>query len=253
MNRNQKVNARNWLEYFEENLKRRLPIDWEQGVKLEGRYRKAIIGSLQKFQVGESGEGHHLKKYAAQTGDAQYCAAINLFIAEENYHAHMLERVLCSAGAPLLHGHWSDAAFIVIRRFGELELELMILLVAELIAKRYYRVLHDATTDANIRHMCIQILRDENAHVAFHCDTLNRSLALLPPFKRRWIRFWWKRFYHVVCGVVAWDHRGVLRAAGASRADWMKTTNAIFEQAAEQIFEPQPVGSQWPARGEALS
>jgi rubrerythrin len=246
MNRNEnetqhKVTARNWLEYFEENKTQRTPIDWERGVYLEPCCRAAIVASLQRFQVGESGEGKHLKKYAAQTGDREYSRAIELFIAEENYHAQMLGQVLKCVNAPLLHGHWSDAAFIVIRRFSGLEMELMILLVAELIAKRYYRVLRDATNDANLRAMCLQILRDENAHVAFHCDTLNRSFARYSAVRRGWIRFWWKKFYRLVCGIVAWDHRGVLRAAFVSREQWMHDTEFVFEQAAHEIFLAQTV------------
>ena len=128
MNTTEKVTARNWSEYFEKNKTQRAPIDWARGVYLEPHSRAAIAASLQRFQVGESGEGKHLKKYAAQTGDREYSRAIHLFIAEENYHARMLARVLESLQAPLLRGHWSDAAFIVIRRFSGLEMELLILL-----------------------------------------------------------------------------------------------------------------------------
>ena len=198
--------------------------------------KEAIIASLQRFQVGESGEGNHLKKYAAATGDAEYCRAIEFFSAEENYHAGMLARALEALNAPLLNSHWSDTAFIIIRRFSGLKMELMTLLVAELIAKRYYRVLHDATGDENLRAMCVQILRDENAHVAFHCDTLQRAFSAYSPIKRALISFGWKRFYRLVCAVVAWDHRGVLRASGRTFGEWMRETNDVFEAARTQIF-----------------
>ena len=244
MNRNNKVTARDWLAYFQENAQRRMPIAWENGVTLEWKVRGALIASLQKFQVGETGEGNHLKSCAALTGDEEYCAAIELFFAEENYHAQMLARVLQLQGAPLLDSHWSDAAFIIIRRFAGLKMELAILMVAELIAKRYYRAVHDATSDRNVKAMCIQILRDENAHVAFHCDTLNREFAKMPLLKRAMIRFWWKRFYRIVCLVVALDHRGVLRAANVSIGNWMRETDEIFEQAARQIFEATKHGAE---------
>lgn len=239
MNDNIKVTERDWAQYFEANRQRRIAIDWEKGVTLDDERRLAFTASLQRFQVGESGEGNHLKKYAAQTGDMQYLRAIELFIAEENYHAQMLTRVLECLNAPLLNGHWTDVAFIVIRRFSGLHLELMILMVAELIAKRYYRALHDGSHDENLRAMCVQILRDENAHVAFHCDTLSRAFARHSSARRAWTRFWWKRFYRVVCRVVAWDHRGVLQAANVSVADWMLATGAVFEQAMAVIFVPQ--------------
>lgn len=238
MNHKRTVTERNWTEYFAENRERRLAINWQSGIALEDDRKAAFVASLQRFQVGESGEGNHLKQCAAQTGDADYCRAIELFIAEENYHAQMLEQVLRCLKAPTLKGHWSDFAFIVIRRFSGLEMELMILLVAELIAKRYYRALHDGTRDENVRAMCVQILRDENAHVTFHCDTLSRSFAGQSSQKRAWTRFWWKRFYRFVCRIVAWDHRGVLQAAHVTSEDWMRDTDAIFEHAATRIFAP---------------
>ncbi len=232
----QKVTEGDWTAYFKGNRERRLFIDWDKGVFLEQDRRKALIASLQRFQVGESGEGHHLKKCAAATNDMDYCRAIDLFIAEENYHAEMLAHILESQEAPLLAGHWSDAAFILIRRFSGLEMELMILLAAELLARRYYRVLRDSTADENVRAMCRQILRDETQHVAFHCDTLSRSFARLSPAKRTAMRLAWRTFYHFVCAVVAVDHRGVLRAGKCSFRQWMLGTTAVFNAAEQAIF-----------------
>ena len=80
MNNIIKVTERDWSEYFEANRHRRIAIDWEKGVTLDGERRQAFTASLQRFQVGESGEGNHLKKYAAQTGDKEYLQAIELFI-----------------------------------------------------------------------------------------------------------------------------------------------------------------------------
>jgi hypothetical protein len=232
-----KVTKTNWTEYFVANRTRHLSIDWTKGVAISEEARAAITTSLQRFQVGESGEGKYLKKYAAQTGDAEYAQAIDLFIAEENYHAQLLAQVLDALEAPLLQGHWSDAAFIVLRRFGGLHAELMILLVAELIAKRYYRVLQNATQDENIRLMCAQILRDENAHVAFHCDTLSRAFAHHSRARRAWTLLSWKSFCRFVCFLVACDHRKVLSAANVSIMDWMRSTNDVFDQAAHSIFD----------------
>jgi len=245
MQQNEKVTERNWSEYFEANLERRTPINWDNGVRLEEDRQEALIASMLRFQIGETGEGRHLKKCAATTGDEEYCRAIALFMAEENYHADMLARVLDALQVPLLKSHWTDAAFIVIRRFAGLKTELLVLMTAELIAKRYYRALHNSTADENVRLMCNQILRDEHAHVAFHCDMLSRAFASFPQWKRSLIRGAWKRFFQLVCRVVAWDHRGVLRAAKVSNLDWMRDTEVVFEQAARQIFTtnavPQPV------------
>ena len=78
---------KNWLDYFEHNRTHRLEIDWERELQLEPFLRGAFIKSLQRFQVGESGEGNHLRRQAAKTNDPIYQAAIDLFIKEEQEHA----------------------------------------------------------------------------------------------------------------------------------------------------------------------
>ncbi len=51
----------------------------------------------------------------------------------------------------LLSYHWSDIAFVAIRRLMGLKLELMVLLVAEMIARCYYCTLHYGTSDPVLR------------------------------------------------------------------------------------------------------
>jgi hypothetical protein len=240
------VTEREWQEDFRDNAASRIAIDWSKGVHVDLKFKAHLVASLQRFQVGESGEGNHIKSCALATGDEGYSEAIHLFIAEENYHAQMLANVLQALGASLLKGHWSDFAFILIRRIAGLEQELMILMVAELIARRYYLAVHDATSDENIRLMCRQILRDEESHVAFHCDTLGRSFASYSKLRRALLRWGWKRFYRMVCRIVGWDHREVLRVANVSKREWMAATNTVFEEAMQQIFGPatQTIGEQ---------
>jgi hypothetical protein len=235
-----KVTEGEWQEYFRHNAASRIPIDWSKGVQIDLKFKAHLVASLQRFQVGESGEGNHIKSCAIATGDEGYSEAIHLFIAEENYHAQMLATVLQALDTRLLKGHWSDFAFILVRRRAGLELELMILMVAELIAKRYYLAVHDATSDETIRLMCLQILRDEESHVAFHCDSLGRSFADYSKLHRALLRWSWKRFYQMVCRIVGWDHREVLRAANVTKREWMAATNTVFEEAMQQIFSPVP-------------
>lgn len=242
-----------WRRYFENNLTGR--DDWNDVTELSLNCdnREALIRSLQRFQVGESGEGNNLKKCAASLHDEDYRAAIALFIAEEGEHARLLSRALQLLDAPLLQGHWSDALFILIRRLGGsgrrgLRLELMILLVAEMIAKRYYRALYEGVRDENLRRMCAQILRDEVGHVAFHCDYLRGDFAGLPADSRVLARGVWRAFFRVVCLIVALDHRDALRDCGVSTSDWWRDCNAIFDCTATRIFAPKKSAAATPPR-----
>ena len=227
-----------WLRYFRENRVDRMPIPWELGINVAPALREPLIRSLQRFQVGESGDGAHLRRGAARTGDARYAETIRLFIEEEQEHSRLLARILEGLGAPLLKGHWSDAVFIAVRRLCGLRVELMVLLAAELIAKPYYRALFGGSKDPVLRAVCAQIVRDEEGHVAFHWDYLGRALAPVPVVGRLIILLAWSLFYRAVCLVVMYDHRGVLRAAGVSPRAFWADCGQVFEEAAAHIFTP---------------
>ena len=229
-----------WLTYFERNRVNRLreAIPWERGFNVEPQLRAPLIQSLQRFQVGEQGEGLHLKRGAAATGEAAYAAAINLFVAEEQEHARLLARVVRGLGGELLEGHWSDACFILLRHLSGLHLELMVLLVAEMIAKRYYQALSEGTNDAVLKTVFDQILRDEFGHVAFHSDFLHGAFAPLPLPLRHLMRGLWAILFRAVCLVVLYDHRAVLRATGVSPRAFWYDCGVIFAETATESFNP---------------
>ena len=97
-----------WLNYFERNRINRLPLRWENGVQVEPHLREPLIRSLQKFQLGESGEGRKLKGHVRETGDMTYAATIDLFIKEEQEHARLMGKILRELNAPLIEKHWGD-------------------------------------------------------------------------------------------------------------------------------------------------
>src|SRR5215216_2238420 len=83
-----------WLAYFTRSRSNRMGIPWEEGVHISEAIRAPLVHSLRRFQVGEQGDGAHLKQHAARTGDPAYAAAINLFIQEEQEHSRMLAHLL---------------------------------------------------------------------------------------------------------------------------------------------------------------
>ena len=227
-----------WLRYFQANAARRMPIPWELGIHVEKQLRDALVRSLQRFQVGEQGDGDHLKRGAASTGDQVYAETIRLFIAEEQEHSRLLARAIEGMGGSLLRWHWSDAVFMAVRRLCGLKLELAVLLTAEMIAKVYYRALFEGTRDPVLRALFAQILHDEVGHVSFHREFLQRAYAPLPLVVRAVLREVWRAFYRTVCLLVMYDHRSVLRATNMSMGEFWRGCNEVFRDVVERIFDP---------------
>lgn len=227
-----------WLNYFEHNRANRLPVPWENGIKVEPHLRESLIHSLQKFQLGESGEGRKLKSHAAKTGDVIYAAAIDLFIKEEQEHARLMANILRGLNAPLLAGHWSDRCFIFMRQLFGLHQELMVLLLPEMIAKRYFRALHDGTGDAVLRAVFAQIARDEDGHLAFHVEYLRRAFARMSFTKRICALVTWRIVFRVTCVAVMLDHGKILRAVGMTPRQFWNDCGKIFDEVAVGIFSP---------------
>jgi hypothetical protein len=236
-----------WLKYFQHNRTHRLPVPWELSVNTEPKLRKPLIASLQRFQVGESGEGRTLKRHAAATGNPDYIEAIHLFIKEENEHARLMSEILKRLDAPLLKSHWTDNAFIALRHGFGLEEELLVLLIPEMIAQRYFRALRDGTTDPVVRAVCEQIMHDEDGHVAFHVSYLQEALAKLPLLRRALLRIGWRVLFRGACVVVMYDHYSVLRAVGVSPANFWWDAGLIFDQNAAAIFTCAPPRQHLPA------
>ncbi|MFJ3901387.1 ferritin-like domain-containing protein [Streptomyces sp. NPDC090025] len=202
-----------WHEDFTAERARRAALgdpDWARGARLP----KALVRSIQRFQVGEDGDGAQLRAKADGAGDPVYAAAVALFVAEEQNHARLLARLLTAAGAPTLSGHWSDAAFVRLRRLLGLRLELLVLMVAEAVALQYYRALRDGCPDPMAAEVAGRILADEERHVPFHCRRLREGFAPLPYPARRAATLGWQGLLGAAALVVAYDHGPALRALG---------------------------------------
>jgi hypothetical protein len=181
--------------------------DWRRGAGLD----PTVVRSVQRFQVGESGDGANL---VAKAGGGAYGTAVRLFVTEEQNHARLLAKLLAAAGAPTIASHWSDAVFVRLRRALGLRLELLVLLVAEVIALTYYRALRDGTGDPLTTDVAGRILADEERHVPFHRDRLGR------------IGLGWRILLAGTAVVVAIDHGPALRRLGMTRRRFVVETVA---------------------------
>ncbi|GGK79504.1 hypothetical protein Sme01_21700 [Sphaerisporangium melleum] len=220
--------------------------DWSQ----DARLAPVLVRSLQRFQVGESGDGRGLIAKADAAGDPVYAEAIRLFVAEERGHARLLARLLEAAGAPTITGHWSDAVFVRLRRLLGLRTELMVLMLAEVVALAYYRAVRDGVRDPLAADVAGRILSDELRHVPFHCARLRRSFAgASRPFRAVASALWWVLLTGAVT-VVLLDHGQALRGLGVSPAGFAREVKVTFRAVVADVMwsAGQPAGSASEAR-----
>jgi hypothetical protein len=226
-----------WLDYFEGRHGRELDAPYAARF-VERPGRQTLARSIERFELGESGDGERLRRLAAETGDATYARAIELFVAEEGQHARWLGILRERFGGVRLDSHWSDRAFVLLRHIGGLRREICVLLTAELIALTYYRVLAQACDDPVLEAACERILLDERGHVAFHRATLSTEFARMPTPARAVAVLSWRAFVAAVAAVVAWDHRGVLALAGISRSDFAGEVRGRARRLARVLRSP---------------
>jgi rubrerythrin len=192
---------------------------------------------VQEFQAGERSEGRHLyqlaRDYANRTGDADYLAAIRLFIAEEQRHARDLARFLALHGIPVIDTTFSDRVFRRLRNVvPSLEISIAVLVTAEIIAKVYYAALQQATRSVVLRRLCDQILSDERGHVEFQSEQLRRLRAGRSPALMAVTLAAQRLLFAGTVLVVAATHRPVIRRGGLTPRTWWAWCWREFEAAA---------------------
>lgn len=231
-----------WLEYFRCNRDNLFPIAWECSYRLSDREKATISSSIRSFQLGESSEGTNLLKaarvYAAVSGDNVYVEALKLFIGEEQRHAADLARFMKQQHIALARRHWTDTIFRKLRKLANLELAIVVLLTAELMALIYYKALGNATNSPELKQICQQILRDETAHVCFQSQQLGKMRQNRSRWQLFCLELLQRIFFNATLFVVWFDHGKVLRSGGytfssfASSA-WLELNHTI------QIMLPQ--------------
>jgi hypothetical protein len=234
------MDSSEWLKYFRQNTLDRVPISWHDGVRVCRHVRGPLARSLARFQLGESSDGARLRaaarRLANHTGDRDYAEAIGLFIGEEQEHARLLAEVLSRMHAPLLSRHWSDWLFRRCRHLLGFYQEISVLLMAEIVALKYYSIVRCGADDGVIEKVCDQILYDEKFHVRFHCEYLHRALAK----RSNWFcRCCWcglTEMFACASAVVACDHRRAFAMLGSSSEEFLRESWLNFAAARRSIF-----------------
>lgn len=224
-----------WLEYFQFNRQHLLPIHWESSELINDIEKTNISSSIRSFQLGESSEGTNLLKaaraYAAVSGDTFYVEALKLFIAEEQRHAADLGRFMKLQGIALAKRHWTDSIFRKLRKLANLELAIVVLLTAEIIALVYYDALGKATRSLVLTQLCQQILHDENQHVCFQSQQLGKLRQHLPNWQVACRELLQRSFFGATLLLVWFDHKKVFRAGGYTLSSFFNSAWMEFDRA----------------------
>lgn len=229
-----------WVDHFEENVAVHAVVDaaiaFDGHCDIPDTVRPALIESVRRFQLGESGDGEQLLRKAARAGDPDYLRAAELFVAEEQQHAALLLRLLGYLGGEPMRTHWSDAVFVWLRRLLGLRTELMVLSVAEVVALSYYGGLANSGPDAVVRAVADRIVADEHPHVRFQIDRLRAGFAQ----SRAGVRalalvFWWLTAIGATV-VVSFDHGPLLDAIGYRRTRFIRDVLSDFAKVAAAVL-----------------
>jgi hypothetical protein len=248
------MNTERWIQHFRDNRDRhafRKPPMPENGCALPDELKLPMRDSLAIFQLGESGGGTRLMRYVRrvvpQERLAGYEEAVALFVAEEQWHAHILQDLVGYLGGTCLQKQWSNSVFRWLRNHFGVEFNIQILLIAELIAEVYYGLLYRKSGDPVVRAVSQRILSDEMRHIAFHTEFLHERLEAMPAWWRLMWRAQFRTCQRVTACVVAWDHRGCFRALGLRPHEVAQMAFRTGDRFLRRLVMPQ---SLWQARAE---
>jgi hypothetical protein len=238
------MNTHRWIQYFTANRGTFQPPPMARDAStLSPSTKSALRDSLAIFQLGESGGGTRLMRYVRQVVPeaklAGYEEAVALFIAEEQFHARILEHLVDHLGGRCLQKQWTNSVFRWVRnRFG-VEFNIQVLLIAELIAEVYYGLLYRRSTDPAVRMISHRILADEMRHIAFHTEFLRERLETMSAWRRALWRAQFWCCHRLTSCVVAWDHRRCFRALGVAPGEVARMAFKTAARFLRRLSRPQ--------------
>ena len=221
-----------WLNYFERNKKEKQPLNWPQKVDVPFAISIPVVRSLQRFQVGETGDGTHLRNYAKALNDPDYEVCIDLFIKEENAHAVVLARMIELMKGHLITWHLSDYAFVCLRHLIGLKTEVFMILAVEIVGKCFYQCCSEGLPDEFLRNTFASIVRDEIGHLKFHWSFMHQEMRPLPKWWCTLVYYFWSALFIAICLVFIADHGQALLALNKSKTSFVQDCRGLFRRGA---------------------
>lgn len=234
------MNTQAWITHFERNTRLNDTLELPtESCTLPDATRVPLAASIATFQLGESGTGSRLRRYAREVAPLEnfrgYQRAIDLFVAEEQSHSRLLARTVEHLGGKLLTKQWTNSVFRRLRFLVNLEFAIQVLLTAELIAEVYFGTLYLRCSDPVVNKVSHKLLRDEMKHLAFQRDFLSERIATFNDLGRRLWRAQFQAIHAITATVVAWDHRHTLRALGVNPADFRQRCLQAWSRYQERL------------------
>lgn len=235
------MNTQRWITHFHQNaaVTRRILLP-EEPCRLPEEVREPLARSIAIFQLGESGGGTRLRRYARKVAPLEqfrgYMRAIDLFVAEEQGHAALLAQLLDHLRGMRLQKQWSNSVFRTLRVLVNMEFNIQVLLTAELIAEVYFGNLFLRVDDPAVRLVARKLLSDEMKHLAFQRDFLAERLASLSPAMRVLWRWQFMAVHRITTWVVSWDHASCFRAIGLEPSDFRKRASAAIARFSVRLW-----------------
>jgi hypothetical protein len=207
-----------WLAHFRSQAAHPRQVPTTLDDTLSARERRLIETSIATFQLGESSAGAQLRRavHAHRPGpDSQALVEIfDLFIAEEQRHAHLLGEFMQDHEIALRQHALTDQVFRHLRHRGGLEARLRILVTAEIIGIVFYRALEVVTDCRRLQILCRTLVADELVHVAFESQLLLAMKSGRPDIRRLLLGAW-EQCVIAGAALVVWaTHRRLLKSAG---------------------------------------
>jgi len=240
------MNVEHWITHFTRNRHAFHEPDWDYlgssgGALHDDPRRPLLVRSLATFQLGESGGGSRLLRFVKrETGNnSNYEKAMRLFVAEEQYHARLLARLVNYLGGELLQKHWMNRVFRGVRSMVNLQFNVQVLLTAELIAEAYYGLLHRHVSDPAILKVTGKILADEVRHIAFHSEFFrSQNRHRLPLSSALWsLQF---QTIFIATERAVWsDHGRCLRAFGVEHQAFSDLARSCCRRFLESTLMPR--------------
>jgi len=222
-----------WLNHFEYHAEHPRCVPAGLSDVLKPEERRLIARSIATFQLGEQSEGNALLfsawRFAKQHDAAPLIRIVELFIREQQRHSALLRKFMEDHELAQKHTDWTDFAFCCLRRLGGLELQLYLLITAELIASVYYRALEVATGCQRLKVLCRTLVADEMAHVGLESQLLLTLRAGRPALIRGGLRLLHRMFFASTAGIVYLTHRAVLRSAGYNMVGFLRVCRTQYD------------------------